>query len=72
VGGGLLVWAFRNGAFSLFAMGVIAAYIGLSALVVEFTPAEIFGFYWFTTSGMGVLVALLVGNGMMKNRRHED
>jgi hypothetical protein len=72
VGGGLLAWAFRDGAFSLFAMGVIAAYVGLSALVVEFTPAEIFGFYWFTVSGSGVLVALLVGHRMMKNRGHED
>lgn len=72
VGGGLLAWAFYDGAFSLFAMGVIAAYVGLSALVVRVVPAEIFGFYWFTMSGAGVLVALLVGNRMMRNRGHED
>jgi hypothetical protein len=73
VGAGLLAWAFWAGAFSLFAMGVIGAYIGLSALVVEFVPAEIFGFYWFTASGMGVLVALLLGNSQIRKRgRHED
>jgi hypothetical protein len=72
VGAGLFAWAFRDGAFSLFALGVIGAYVGLSALVVHVLPAEVFGFYWFTMSGAGVLVALLVGNRMMKARGHED
>jgi hypothetical protein len=68
VGLGLALWAFRAGAFSLFAMGFVGAYIGLSALVVQFTPAEIFGFYWFSASGVGVLIVLLLANRMIKER----
>lgn len=58
-GGALAVWMVRQRRFGLFALGVIAAYIGLSALVVR-TMAEELGCFWFWSTSTGVLVLLLV------------
>jgi hypothetical protein len=59
VGTGLAVWTVRQRRFWLFALGVIAAYIGLSVLMVRAMGSE-FGCFWFWTTSTGVLVLLLV------------
>lgn len=58
-GAGLAVWMVRQRRFGLFALGVIAAYIGLSALVVR-TIAQELGCFWFWSTSTAVLVLLLV------------
>jgi hypothetical protein len=67
VGTGLGIAAFRQGRFSLFGMGLVAAYIGLSALVVSVAPGEL-GFLWFSSTGIAVLVGLLLAQRAMKTR----
>jgi hypothetical protein len=59
VGSGLAVWAFRRGRFPLFGMGLVAAYVGLSALVVSAVREELFAYLWFTLTGIASLVGLL-------------
>jgi len=59
VGAGLAVWTVRQRRFWLFALGVVAAYIGLSVLTLR-TVGEEFGCFWFWTTSTGVLVLLLV------------
>jgi hypothetical protein len=68
VGVGLAVVAFRGGRFSLFGMGLVAAYVGLSVLVLEALPSGTLAFYWFSMTGMGVLAGLLVAHQSMKRR----
>jgi hypothetical protein len=67
-GAGVAVVAFRVGRFSLFGMGLVAAYVGLSALVLEALPDAALGFYWFSMTGMGVLAGLLVAHHSMRRR----
>ena len=69
VGAGLAVFAFRAGRFSLFGMGLVAAYIGLIALTVSVFRDPFLGFFWFIVTGGGVLVALLVAHQKIKARR---
>jgi len=69
VGAGLAVWAFLAGRFSLFGMGLVAAYVGLTALTVSALPDPFLGFMWFIVTGGGVLVALLVENHKIKARK---
>ena len=49
----------RQRRFWLFALGVVAGYIGLSVLTVHAVGEE-FGCFWFWTTSTGVLVLLLV------------
>jgi hypothetical protein len=69
VGAGLAVFAFRAGRFSLFGIGLVAAYIGLTALVAFAVPDAFLGFLWFIATGGGVIVALLVAHHKIKARK---
>jgi len=71
VGAGLAVFAFRAGRFSLFGIGLVAAYIGLTALVASALPDPFLGFLWFIATGGGVIVALLVAHHKIKARNAE-
>lgn len=68
VGAGLAIFAFLAGRFGLFGMGLVAAYIGLSALFVSVINEPFVGFLWFTTTGILVLVVLLVAHHKIKAR----
>ena len=68
VGAGLAAMAFRRGRFPLFGMGLIGAYIGLSALVVAGVRDAFFGFLWFSATGIAVLVGLLMAQRAMRER----
>ena len=68
VGAGLAALAFWRGRFPLFGMGLIAAYIGLSALVVAGVRDAAFGFLWFSATGIAVLVGLLMVQRAMRER----
>lgn len=68
VGAGLAALAFSRGRFSLFGMGLIAAYIGLSALVVAGVRESFFAFLWFSATGIAVLVGLLMAQRGMRER----
>jgi hypothetical protein len=67
VGTGLGIAAFLRGRFALFGMGLVAAYIGLSSLVVSVAPGEL-GFLWFSSTGIAVLVGLLLAHRAMRGR----
>jgi hypothetical protein len=69
VGSGLAVFSFRAGRFSLFGIGLVAAYIGLTALTASALPDPFMGFLWFIATGGGVLVALLVAHQKIKARK---
>ncbi len=68
VGAGLAAGAFRFGRFPLFGMGLVAAYIGLSALVVTAVHEEFLAFLWFTGTGVVMLVCLLVAHKALRGR----
>ncbi|HSD26360.1 MAG TPA: hypothetical protein VLL75_03605, partial [Vicinamibacteria bacterium] len=68
VGVGLALFAFGAGRFGLFGMGLVAAYIALSALVLAVVDDAFFGFLWFISTGTLVLVVLLVAHHKMKAR----
>jgi len=68
VGAGLATVAFRAARFGLFGMGLVGAYIGLSALVIAVIRDPFLGFLWFTSTGIGVLIALLVAHQKIKAR----
>ena len=68
VGAGLAILAFRGRRFPLFGMGLVAAYIGLSVLVVAGVHDELFAYLWFALTGIAVLVGLLVAHHAMRAR----
>ena len=68
VGAGLAAGAFRFGRFPLFGMGLVAAYVGLSALVLTAVSEELLIFLWFTGTGIAVLVCLLVAHKALRGR----
>jgi hypothetical protein len=68
IGGGLAAVAFRGGRFPLFGLGLVAAYIGLSALVVDNVQEAALGFLWFAATGIAVLIGLLVAHQAMRRR----
>ena len=57
--------AYKERRFSLFAMGVVGGYIGLSALFLEHAPG-IFTFQWFTITPFAVLVLLFLASRRLK------
>jgi len=68
VGAGLAVVAFRGGRFPLFGLGLVAAYLSLSVLVVAEVEDALFGFLWFSVTGIAVLVGLLVAHHAIRRR----
>lgn len=68
VGAGLAAGAFRSGRFPLFGMGLVAAYVGLSAFVLTAVSDAFLVFLWFTMTGIGMLVCLLVAQKAMRAR----
>jgi hypothetical protein len=68
VGAGLAGVAFGRGRFPLFGMGLVAAYVGLSALVVSAVHDAALIFVWFAGTGITMLVFLLVGHKAMRSR----
>jgi hypothetical protein len=65
-GAGLAVVAFARGRFSLFVMGVLGGYIGLSALFLRSGPDATLGLGWFVLTSAGMLVGLLMAHQRMK------
>ena len=67
-GAGLAGVAFSRGRFPLFGMGLIAAYIGLSALLVAAVREPFLIFFWFSGTGIAMLVCLLVAHKAIRGR----
>jgi len=65
VGAGLAFFAFRAHRFPLFGLGLIAAYTGLSALVLSGTDA-LAVYVWFAVTGIAVLIGLLKAHQAMR------
>jgi hypothetical protein len=68
VGAGLAAGAFRFGRFPLFGMGLVAAYVGLSSLVLTAVREDLLIFLWFTGTGIAVLACLLVAHKALRGR----
>ena len=69
LGGGLAVFAYGRRRFGLFAMGLVGAYVGLSALFVQAlsgSDAAILGFFWFTMTPIAMLAFLYVAHRRLK------
>jgi len=58
-GGGVAAFAFRRARFSLFVLGVLAAYVALSALFLRIDPGFTGGSLWFALTSLAVLGGLL-------------
>jgi hypothetical protein len=66
-GAALAFFAFRAGRFPLFGLGLIAAYVGLSALVLP-NAGVLAAYLWFAVTGIAVLVGLLRAHHAMRDR----
>ena len=66
VGAGVGVFAFRHARFSLFVLGVLAAYAGLSALLLRTHPGDAGAALWFALSSLVVLGGLLAADRRLK------
>jgi hypothetical protein len=62
----LAAFAFRRARFSLFVLGVLGAYVALSALFLRARPGVTGGALWFTLTSLAVLAGLLAVHGRMK------
>ena len=60
LGGGVLAFGLKARRFELFAIGLVAAYVGLSAAIVTNLREETFGCFWFSSTSLGVLVLLIL------------
>lgn len=63
VGGGLAIFSYARRRFGLFAIGVVAVYVGVSALFVDAlsgSDAALLGFFWFAVTPLVVLAFLYV------------
>lgn len=58
-GSGVAAYAFRRARFSLFVLGVLAAYVALSALFLRLDPGLTGGSLWFALTSLVVLGGLL-------------
>lgn len=66
VGAALAAWAFRARRFVLFAMGVLAAYVGVTARVLDLLGADdMLILSWFVITAIALLTALIVAHGRM-------
>jgi hypothetical protein len=66
VGAGLAAGAFRARRFPLFAYGVLAAYAGLSYLVVDGLDLEMMGCFWFSITSLLLILGLLFAQRRMR------
>jgi hypothetical protein len=66
VGAAVGVFAFRRARFSLFVLGVLAAYTGLSALLLLTHPGDAAGALWFALTSLAVLGGLLAAHRRLK------
>lgn len=66
----LSAWSIRGGRFSLFAIGVLGSYVGISGLVLRgFHPLdEVLVMGWFALSALGLLGALVMGHLAMRRK----
>ncbi len=65
-GGGVAVFAFRRARFSLFALGVLAAYVAVSALFLRTGPPFLIASLWFALTSLAVLAGLLAVHKRLK------
>ena len=65
-GGGVAAFAFRRARFSLFALGVLAAYVALGALFLRSNPPFPIASLWFTLTSLAVLGGLLAAHRRLK------
>jgi hypothetical protein len=66
VGAGVGVFAFRRARFSLFVLGVLAAYAGLSALLLRTHAGDAGAALWFALTSLAVLGGLLAAHRRLK------
>jgi hypothetical protein len=66
VGAGLAAGAFRARRFPLFAYGVLAAYAGLSYLMIEGLDLEMMGCFWFSITSLLLILGLLFAQRRMR------
>jgi hypothetical protein len=66
VGAAVGVFAFRRARFSLFVLGVLAAYAGLSALLLRTHPGDAGAALWFALTSLAVLGGLLAAHRRLK------
>ena len=66
VGAGVAAFGFRRARFSLFVLGVLAAYTGLSALFLRTDPGDAGGALWFAVTSLAVLAGLLAAHRRLK------
>jgi len=66
VGVGLSAGAFWTRRFSLFAFGVIASYIPVTRLLFQTQVGEVLGCFWFSASGLLVVVFLVFAQRKLK------
>lgn len=66
VGAALATGAFRARRFPLFAYGVLAAYAGLSYLVIEGLDLEMMGCFWFSITSLLLILGLLFAQRRMR------
>jgi hypothetical protein len=67
-GAGLAMVAFGYGRFSLFGLGLVASYVGVSALVIRAVDDSFAAFLWFTVTGVGMLACLLLAHKAIRAR----
>jgi hypothetical protein len=65
-GAGLAVFSFRRSRFSLFSLGVLGAYLALSALFLRTDPPFAAASLWFALTSLAVLAGLLTVHKRMK------
>ncbi len=65
-GGGVALFAFRRARFSLFALGVLAAYVAVSALFLRSAPPFLVASLWFALTSLAVLAGLLAAHRRLK------
>ncbi len=65
-GGALAAGAYRFRRFSLFAFGVVAAYAGLSRIVLDVLDLEILGCFWVSATSILVIAGLIVAQRRLR------
>lgn len=70
VGAGLAWWAYRRRRFGLFAMGLLAAYVGVTSRVLDVLGGvDVLVFGWFVLSAIALLAALIAVHGRTRGEK---